>query len=68
MQCKHMVYDTCTLGAEFSQMIASIVNVTYKILMNGINPVYDKIYEEIAFHVAEMGLQDTIHDVLKAKI
>lgn len=68
MQCKHMVYDTCALGAEFSQMIASIVNVTYKILMNGINPVYDKIYEEIAFHVAEMGLQDVIHDVLKAQI
>lgn len=68
MKCKHMVYDTCALGAEFSQMIASIVNVTYSLLMNSINPVYDKIYEEIAFHIAEMGLQDVIHDVLKAKI
>ena len=68
MECKRMVYYTCGLGAEFSQMIASIVNVTYRILMNGMNPAYDKIFEEIAFHIAEMGLQDVIHDVLKANL
>ena len=68
MRCKKAVYYSCRLGSEFSQMIASIVNITYKILMNSINPVYDKIFEEIAFHVAEMGLQDVIHDVLKAEI
>ena len=68
MGCKRAVYDTCAVGAEFSRMIASIVNITYSILINSMNPAYDKVFEEIAFHIAEMGLQDVIYDVLKADI
>ena len=68
LQCKRAVYDTCAVGAEFSRMIASIVNITYSILINSMNPAYDKVFEEIAFHIAEMGLQDVIHDVIKADI